>query len=916
MLMNVAFLRADAGTRNARTSGNVMKRLTSLSLLTLLVTLLGASTAGATTYYARASANWNVNSTWSLSPGGGAASAFPVTGDIANIPVGFTVTIATGRAEACATLNMNSASADGQESLTLAASSSSLTVSGDLNMNANPSYGNGGDTSSLTLNGGSVSIGGNLTLQAGFRSSGSKTQINRVLFTGGGSVTVTGNVSVNSNSSALSVIDMSGGGTLKIGGAFTVNGTFTPGTGTVEYNGTAAQTITTTGVSYNNLTVNDSGATASATANITVAGNLTVTSGTLDLSTFTANRSTSGGTLTVANGATLKIGGTGTLPSNYTTHSFGASSTVNYAGSAQTVSSETYGNLTLSGSGNKTLATTATINGTVEINGTAKFNLTYATGSSSTVGSLTFGGVLQAAGTWGSTSSSAANKTDTYFQGTGKLNVTTGALDHFAVSNPGTVTAGTAFTTTTITAQDLNNNTVTSYTGTVDLTETGNGAGGTVSPGTSGAFTLGVLANPNLTLTKAATSGVTLTATDHAGTGKTGTSGSFTVNPGAIASYVVSASSPQTAGSAFTTTVTAKDANANTVTTDSSTVVTMTGTGSVQFDSNGDSTFGDNTKTLASGTLTISTKDNVAQSITITATSTGGKTGTSSTITINPAAANKLAFTTQPGNGSGGSPFSTQPAVTLQDQYGNTVTGTAQNVTVAIQNNAGPGGTLSGTKTVAVNTGTGVATFSGLSIDKGGNGYTLTATGSTVSTSPGVVVSSPFNVMSAGPVTIGRAWGTYLRIPVSDVTAQIAGGTTPYTLSVTSREGTDYVEISGSEILFAPAGNTNSILDYTVADSSSPTLRATNTITVSVTNAFSSVTISFTGSSLTITNAGIPGYKYVLQRATAGANGPWTDLDGAGGTPDSRQTAPSAGLWTFTDSSPPSPSYYRLRQNN
>src|SRR4029079_4420625 len=109
-------------------------------------------------------------------------------------------------------------------------------------------------------------------------------------------------------------------------------------------------------------------------------------------------------------------------------------------------------------------------------------------------------------------------------------------------------------------------------------------------------------------------------------------------------------------------------------------------------------------------------------------------------------AAAKLAFTTQPGNGAGGSAFSTQPAVTLQDAGGNAVTGTAQNVTVAIQNNAGPGGTLSGTKTVAVNTATGVAPFSGLSIDKVGVGYTLTATGSTVNTTGGVIVSGAFNV--------------------------------------------------------------------------------------------------------------------------------------------------------------------------
>src|SRR5439155_6952048 len=115
-------------------------------------------------------------------------------------------------------------------------------------------------------------------------------------------------------------------------------------------------------------------------------------------------------------------------------------------------------------------------------------------------------------------------------------------------------------------------------------------------------------------------------------------------------------------------------------------------------------------------------------------------------ITTGPAA--KLAFTTSPGNSIAGTAFGTQPVVTLQDAGGNTVTGTVQNVTVAIQNNPG-GGTLSGTTTVAVNTATGQAVFSGLSINKAGTGYTLTATGSTVSAMPGVVVSGAFNITAA-----------------------------------------------------------------------------------------------------------------------------------------------------------------------
>ncbi len=139
--------------------------------------------------------------------------------------------------------------------------------------------------------------------------------------------------------------------------------------------------------------------------------------------------------------------------------------------------------------------------------------------------------------------------------------------------------------------------------------------------------------------------------------------------------------------------------------------------------------------------------DVVGSGYTLEATTAGGLTSGASDafdITVGPAA--KLAFTTQPGDSYAGSALTTQPAVTLQDAYGYTVLGTAQNVTLAIQNNAGPGGVLSGTLTQPVDTGTGIATFSGLSIDKAGLGYTLTATGNTVETTPGVVVSSGFNI--------------------------------------------------------------------------------------------------------------------------------------------------------------------------
>ena len=84
--------------------------------------------------------------------------------------------------------------------------------------------------------------------------------------------------------------------------------------------------------------------------------------------------------------------------------------------------------------------------------------------------------------------------------------------------------------------------------------------------------------------------------------------------------------------------------------------------------------------------------------------------------------------------------------MTVQDAGGNTVTTDTSTVTVAIANNAGPGGVLSGTLTKAAVAG--VADFSGnaLKIDKIGTGYTLSATDGSLTSA----TSGAFNI-TAGP---------------------------------------------------------------------------------------------------------------------------------------------------------------------
>ncbi len=79
--------------------------------------------------------------------------------------------------------------------------------------------------------------------------------------------------------------------------------------------------------------------------------------------------------------------------------------------------------------------------------------------------------------------------------------------------------------------------------------------------------------------------------------------------------------------------------------------------------------------------------------------------------------------------------------VTAQDAQGNTATTFTGNVTLAITSGTGKAGAnLRGTATVAAVSG--VATFSGLSVDSVGSGYTLTAS----ATGPTSAVSGAFAI--------------------------------------------------------------------------------------------------------------------------------------------------------------------------
>jgi hypothetical protein len=311
-------------------------------------------------------------------------------------------------------------------------------------------------------------------------------------------------------------------------------------------------------------------------------------------------------------------------------------------------------------------------------------------------------------------------------------------------TQPGGGTGGTAWATAArpvVTVQDAGGNTVTTDTSTVTVAILFNaGPDGILSGTLTRAAVAGVATFSGLKIDKIGT-GYTLTATD--GSLTSATSSAFNITTGAATKLAyTTVPSTGTAGTAFSVTVQSQDAGGNPASLASDTTITLsnpTGGGILSGTLTGSIGIGANSVTFS--TLVYSKSDTMK----LKATASGGVTltaVTSGNIVFSAGAATQLAFTTQPGGGTGGTAWATKPVVTVQDANGNTVTTDTSTVTVAIQNNAGPGGVLSGTLTKAAVVG--VASFSAnaLKIDKIGTGYTLTATDGSLTSA----TSSPFDI--------------------------------------------------------------------------------------------------------------------------------------------------------------------------
>ena len=169
----------------------------------------------------------------------------------------------------------------------------------------------------------------------------------------------------------------------------------------------------------------------------------------------------------------------------------------------------------------------------------------------------------------------------------------------------------------------------------------------------------------------------------------------------------------------------------------------------------------------------------------------------------------------------------------------------------------------------------------------------------------------------ASAASYSRARSTYIRIPIDDLLSRFTVGdvareltvvgtgdqTTVPTYTVTLPSATGY-------ILLAQSGNNTEVFNYTVRALNDAVHTSSSTITVSVTNAYTTASEIYQsgGNSVTVKFSGIPGLKYVVERSQTINPGSWT-------TVQTKSPLTGNGIWTYSEVPPYNPTYYRSRQS-
>jgi hypothetical protein len=271
----------------------------------------------------------------------------------------------------------------------------------------------------------------------------------------------------------------------------------------------------------------------------------------------------------------------------------------------------------------------------------------------------------------------------------------------------------------------------------------------------------------------------------------TATTGVFAVTAAAPAQLVIEAGPPSsvTAGAGFGLSVTVEDVYGNVETGYDGSV-----TAGLEGGPAGAALSGPLTEPASDGVATFSGLEltRAGSGYALTAGATGLASATSSSFSVAPATATKLTIAAEPptsttaGNGFG-------LTLDVEDAFGNLVPSYSGNVSVALA--AGPPGAgLGGTLDVAVSGG--VAGFSGLMIDRVGDGYTIvasaaglaTATTDSFAVKPAapaqvVIASGPPTIVTAGAgfgltAWVEDAYGNLETGYSSNLTVGLAGGPT------------------------------------------------------------------------------------------------------------------------------------------
>jgi predicted outer membrane repeat protein len=419
--------------------------------------------------------------------------------------------------------------------------------------------------------------------------------------------------------------------------------------------------------------------------------------------------------------------------------------------------------------------------------------------------------------------------------------------------------------------------------------------GGTLPSGVTLASATGVLSG---TPTEVGSFNFTVTASDAFGASSIATPYTLTVGVGAPAKLAfVQQPTNAAAGSAITPAVVVQvqDAFGNPLTGAAGSVTIALGA-----NPGGSTLSGTLTQTLVGGAATFANLalDKAGSGYTLQASSSGLPSITSSTFDVVAGAPAKLVFVQQPTNVAAG--VSIAPAVTVNivDAAGNPTSSTA-NVTLALGTNPS-GATLSGTLTVAAVNGT--ATFANLSLDKVGNGYTVTASGSALSGA----TSGAFNVTAGAPAQLvfvqqptNGAPNVSIAPPVTvrllDAFGNTTGATSSVSIAIGSNPGGGV--LSGTTSVNAVAG----IATFSTLSIDKPGAGYTLVASSAGAPAATSAPFDITNRILAIALPGGEALTLAMQGGGAGCNfvsGAYVPLTGGAGSPPAG-SAPAGYVFSY-----------------